>query len=97
MTDIDPRMAAFDAVMFGVEHDPVLRSTIVALIVLDSEPDVDVGTARVERMTRLVPKLRQVVSGTTASLLPPRWEWRVPRRVTTTRSPRRSHSGSEIT
>ena len=74
MTDIDPRMAAFDAVMFGVEHDPVLRSTIVALIVLDSEPDVDVGTARVERMTRLVPKLRQVVSGTTASLLPPRWE-----------------------
>ena len=74
MTEIDPRMAAFDAVMFGVEHDPVLRSTIVALIVLDREPDVEIGTARVERMTRLVPKLRQVVSGTTASLLPPRWE-----------------------
>lgn len=68
------RLAAFDAVMYGIEQDPVLRSTIVVMMVLDREPDVGVGTARVERMTRLVPKLRQTVSGTPNSLLPPRWE-----------------------
>ena len=68
------RLAAFDAVMYGVEQDPVLRSTIVVLLVLDGEPDLESGVARVERMTRLVPKLRQVVAGTPNSVLPPRWE-----------------------
>ena len=32
------RMGAFDAVMWGVEQDPILRSVVVAMTVLDSEP-----------------------------------------------------------
>ena len=32
------RMGAFDAVMWNVEEDPVLRSVIVAMMVLDKAP-----------------------------------------------------------
>ncbi|MEY3734144.1 MAG: hypothetical protein RL347_1503 [Actinomycetota bacterium] len=38
---------------------PHLRSTVVALVLLDSEPDWDRLRARVERLTRMVPVLRQ--------------------------------------
>jgi diacylglycerol O-acyltransferase / wax synthase len=72
-TDMD-RMGAFDAVMWGVEQDPVLRSVVIAMIVLDDEPDFDVTTDRIERMTLNVPKLRQRVIGSGISLIPPRWE-----------------------
>ncbi|MCU0262579.1 MAG: WS/DGAT domain-containing protein [Candidatus Nanopelagicales bacterium] len=68
------RMGAFDAVMWGVEQDPVLRSVIVAMTVLDSEPEVDVLVERITRMTLAVPKLRQRVIGNPVSPIPPRWE-----------------------
>ncbi len=68
------RMGAFDAVMWGVEQDPILRSVIVAMGVLDQEPDIDVLMDRVLRMTVAVPKLRQRVIGNPMSLVPPRWE-----------------------
>ncbi len=68
------RMGAFDAVMWGVEQDPILRSVIVAMVVLDSEPDIDLLVERVTRMTLAVPKLRQRVIGNPVSLIPPRWE-----------------------
>ena len=45
------RMGAFDAVMWGIEEDPILRSVIVALVVLDREPDTDVLVDRVTRMS----------------------------------------------
>jgi WS/DGAT/MGAT family acyltransferase len=69
------RMGAFDAVMWGVEKDPLLRSVIVAMVVLDSEPDVDVLIDRVTRMTLAVPKLRMRVIGNPVSPIPPRWEF----------------------
>ena len=71
---MDPRMGAFDAVMFGVEDDPVLRSFITVLIETDSPPDAERLRYRVERLTRLVPKMRQHVVGNPFSLVPPRWE-----------------------
>ncbi|MEZ5114805.1 MAG: wax ester/triacylglycerol synthase family O-acyltransferase [Candidatus Nanopelagicales bacterium] len=75
MAQVDEdRMGAFDAVMWGVEDDPLLRSVIVVLVVLESPPDVPTGTARVERLTREVPALRQRVIGNPMSLVPPRWE-----------------------
>jgi WS/DGAT/MGAT family acyltransferase len=67
------RMGAFDAVMWNVESDPVLRSVIVAMMVLDSPPDLEVMRDRVERMTLTVPKLRQRVVGNPVSMVPPRW------------------------
>lgn len=70
----DERMGAFDAVMWGVEDDPLLRSVIVVLILLDGEPDEAVGAERIDRLTRQVPQLRQRVIGNPFSLVPPRWE-----------------------
>ncbi|MGB7983179.1 MAG: wax ester/triacylglycerol synthase domain-containing protein [Candidatus Nanopelagicales bacterium] len=69
------RMGAFDAVMWGVEADPLLRSVIVAMTVLDEAPQLDVLIDRVTRMTIAVPKLRQRVIGNPVSLIPPRWEF----------------------
>lgn len=71
---IEQRMGAFDAVMWNVEEDPVLRSVIVAMMVLDKEPDIATATDRIERMTLSVPKLRQRVIGNPVSMVPPRWE-----------------------
>lgn len=71
---IDPRMASFDAVMFGVEGDPLLRSVVTLVALLDREPDRAVVLERAERMTRMYPKLRQRVVGNPISLAPPRWE-----------------------
>jgi WS/DGAT/MGAT family acyltransferase len=63
-----------DAVMFGVEEDPILRSTITLVILLDSEPDETIVRSRIDRMSRLIPKLRQRAVGNPLSLAPPRWE-----------------------
>lgn len=71
---MDPRMGAFDAVMFGVEKDPVLRSVITLVVELAAAPDPDRLRYRVDRMTRIVPPLRQRAVGNSVSLAPPRWE-----------------------
>ena len=67
-------MGAFDAVMWGVEGDPLLRSVITLVAELDAEPETDVVIDRVERMSLSAPKLRQRAIGNPFSLLPPRWE-----------------------
>jgi len=69
------RMGAFDSVMWGVEQDPILRSVIVAMTVLDEEPEIDLVVDRITRMTLAVPKLRQRVIGNPVSPIPPRWEF----------------------
>ena len=74
MTDIEPRMGAFSAVMWDIEVDPILRSPITLVCMLDSVPDADVVLDRVERMTRANAKLRARVIGNPVSLVPPRWE-----------------------
>lgn len=74
VTEIDPRMGAFDAVMWGVEGDPLLRSVITLVAGLDTKPDPKVIADRVERMTLATPKLRQRAIGNPFSLVPPRWE-----------------------
>lgn len=70
----DPRMGSFDAVMFGVEDDPLLRSVITFVMLLDVEPDRQVIRERAERMTRCYAKLRQRAVGNPFSIAPPRWE-----------------------
>jgi WS/DGAT/MGAT family acyltransferase len=72
--ELDPRMASFDAVMFGVEADPLLRSVITLVAFLDREPDRTVILERAERMSRMHPKLRQRAVGNPLSIAPPRWE-----------------------
>lgn len=73
MEKFDPRMGAFDAVMWDVEDDPMLRSVIVLVVTLDDEPDPEILTERINRMTLDTPKMRQIPIGNPLSLAPPRW------------------------
>ncbi|HWW54954.1 MAG TPA: wax ester/triacylglycerol synthase domain-containing protein, partial [Acidimicrobiales bacterium] len=68
------RMSDSDALMWTIEKDPMLRSTIVAVAALDRAPDHRALAERLERASRLVPRLRQRVVGNPFSLAPPRWE-----------------------
>ena len=50
-----------DAIMWMVESDPLLRSTILGVALLDRMPDWAGLVDRVDRTTRLVPNLRRKV------------------------------------
>ena len=51
---VEPHVSDVDAFTFRMERDPLLRSTIVAVAVLDRVPDWDHFRRRVERATRLL-------------------------------------------
>jgi WS/DGAT/MGAT family acyltransferase len=61
--------------MWTIEKDPLLRSTITAVTVLDRSPDPDRLVESLDRATRLVPRLRQRVVSNSLSIAPPRWEF----------------------
>src|SRR4051794_5153254 len=71
----EERMSDADALMWTIEKDPLLRSTITAVAVLDRAPDPERLTDSIERATRLVPRLRQRVMSNSMSIAPPRWEF----------------------
>ena len=73
MTDSQQRMLHTDAFSWYMESDPALRSTVVAVAVLDRAPDWDHLRRRVDRMTRLVPRLRQRVEPPPWRVGPPLW------------------------
>jgi len=62
-----------DALAWNMEQDPGLRSTIVAVVWLDSSPDVGVVTARLERATRIAPRFRQRPLPAPVNLSTPQW------------------------
>ncbi len=62
-----------DAIMWTVESDPLLRSTIVGVVTLDRAPDWDRLVARVEHVTRMVPELRERI--VPVPLHPTTWRW----------------------
>lgn len=68
------RMSDMDALMWAIEKDPLLRSTITAVSVLDQAPDRRRLQERIDRATRVIPRLRQRVVGNPLSIAPPRWE-----------------------
>ena len=68
------RMSDSDALMWHIEKDPLLRSTIVIVWWLDRMPDRERLEDRIERATRLIPRLRQRVVSNPYSIAPPRWE-----------------------
>jgi diacylglycerol O-acyltransferase / wax synthase len=60
MADTGRQLTGWDAATWRTAAgDPHLRSTVVALVLLDSVPDWSRLRARVERLTRMVPVLRQ--------------------------------------
>jgi WS/DGAT/MGAT family acyltransferase len=62
-----------DAVLWTIGHDPVLRTTIGALGILDRPPDQDRLLARLARLGKEVPRLRQRAVSPPLRLGPPRW------------------------
>src|SRR5262245_51494998 len=67
-------MSDADALMWHVEQDPLLRSTITVVWQLDRLPDRDRLDEKIDRATRLIPRLRQRVTQSSLSIATPRWE-----------------------
>lgn len=72
--DFEPRMSDADALMWNIEKDPLLRSTIVTVMVLDRPIDPARLRRRLDRVSRVIPRLRQRVRGHALSIAPPRWD-----------------------
>src|SRR5437762_8175779 len=66
-------MSDSDALMWNIEKDPILRSTIVAVGILDREPDFDRLRRRLLRASIAIPRLRQRVLSPPLRIGPPRW------------------------
>jgi diacylglycerol O-acyltransferase / wax synthase len=64
ITSFPSRLSASDRVMWRIERDPLLRSVVVAVGLLDQEPDWKGARATFEHATEQLPRLRQrIVSG----------------------------------
>lgn len=70
----EDRMSDGDALMWGIEHDPILRSTIAGVWLLDQAPDRARLLDRAARALHHIPRLRQRVAANPFSIAPPRWE-----------------------
>jgi WS/DGAT/MGAT family acyltransferase len=66
-------MTATDSVLWAIERDPELRSTVTAIGVLDRAPDRDVLRDRMKAAMQAVPRLRQRVLEPRFGLGHPRW------------------------
>jgi WS/DGAT/MGAT family acyltransferase len=66
-------MGDADALMWNIDRDPYLRSTIVTALVLERAPDWQRFLARLERGSRLIPRLRQRVVEPAVRVGPPAW------------------------
>ncbi|WP_027501432.1 wax ester/triacylglycerol synthase domain-containing protein [Rhodococcus sp. UNC363MFTsu5.1] len=74
MTDESPLyMNQADLMAWRMEADPVLRSTIVALLILDRSPDWRRVESMMDRATTLAPHFRCKVVETKLGPAPPRW------------------------
>jgi diacylglycerol O-acyltransferase len=67
------RMLHSDAFAWYMEDDPVLRSTVVAIVRLDGEPDWVRLRERIDWLSRRVPQLRMCVQVPWLRIGPPRW------------------------
>lgn len=76
MSDIqyDEWMSESDAVLWHIERDPMLRSTITSVWMLDSAPDHERLDAIIERTIAKIPRLRQRVIDDQPGVSTPRWE-----------------------
>ena len=66
-------MEESDAFSWHMERDPLLRSTVVIVLVFDRSPDFALLRDKVERASRSIPGLRHKVVETPFRLAPPRW------------------------
>jgi WS/DGAT/MGAT family acyltransferase len=71
--EFDHVMGDADALMWNIERDPHLRSTIVTLLVLDDAPPWKQVLERLERGSQLIPRMRQRVVEPALPIGPPVW------------------------
>jgi len=69
----DVHMQNSDAFTWHMEEDPLLRSTVVCVMILDGTPDWDRLPERIDRATRLAPGYRHKVVPPPLHLSTPRW------------------------
>ncbi|MCJ7671858.1 MAG: diacylglycerol O-acyltransferase, partial [Acidimicrobiia bacterium] len=69
----EAHMRDSDAFSWYMEADPLLRSTVVSVLLFDRCPDLAVLLDRAERASRLVPGLRHRLVEPPLRLAPPRW------------------------
>ena len=72
---LSSRLNESDALLWNIERDPCLRSTIIAVSLLDGTPDWSSLRERIVTACRQVPRLRQKVVETPARVGPPRWQF----------------------
>ena len=70
---VEVHMRDTNAFAWYMEQDPLLRSTVVVVLMLDRAPDWDRLTERLERLTRISPGFRQKVVQPPLRLATPRW------------------------
>ena len=70
---VEVHMRDTNAFAWYMEQDPLLRSTVVVVLMLDGAPDWDRLTVRLERLTRISPGFRQKVVQPPLRLATPRW------------------------
>jgi WS/DGAT/MGAT family acyltransferase len=73
MSGFERHMTDADALMWHIEKDPILRSTIVAVGILDQPPDWARLRERYLRASIAIPRFRQRVLSPPMRLGPPRW------------------------
>ncbi|WFR71148.1 wax ester/triacylglycerol synthase family O-acyltransferase [Prescottella defluvii] len=66
-------MTQTDYFSWNMELDPILRSTIVAVVVLDTAPDWGRFVTMIDRATRVVPNFRHRIVRARWGIAPPRW------------------------
>ncbi|MFJ2838431.1 wax ester/triacylglycerol synthase domain-containing protein [Nocardia sp. NPDC087230] len=67
------RLSETDFLTWRLQQNPILRPTIVAVLILDSAPGWDRLVGAVERATRAVPEFRSKLVGERLGLRPPHW------------------------
>jgi WS/DGAT/MGAT family acyltransferase len=72
--DFASHLNSSDALLWTIEKDPCLRSTIVAVSLLDRSPDLNRLGLRIANACDLIPRLRQRVVAAPLRLGPPRWQ-----------------------
>jgi len=70
----DEWMSESDSVLWHIERDPMLRSTITSVWLFDSRPDRERMDEMVERAITMLPRLRQRVVDAQPGVSTPRWE-----------------------
>jgi diacylglycerol O-acyltransferase len=70
---MNAHMKESDAFSWFMERDPLLRSTVVTVLLFDRCPDPVLLRAKAERASRTVPGLRHKVVEAPLRLAPPRW------------------------